>query len=753
MKIFLIIPLVMLVLVMGAPFIQAQSVPDWVKNTAGWWATDAISETEFVNAIEFLVNVGIINIEGENDLLIQTESSDEIRIAFLGDQGGSSFISNDIAVLNLVKNENVDLVLHQGDLGFEHDSPDEWDQRISDILGNDFLYLFSEGHHDQESWSKYQEKLHERIEKNSDISCNGDLGVKSSCIYKNMFFILVAPGEYTNDSDYSSFIQTELDNDTSSWRICSMHNELFAMESEAKNKQTGNEEFEACRNGGAIIATGHLHLYSRTGNIIEFSNSHNQKIDPEWNDPNRLRITKGSTFTFISGLSGSPITNQVYDNWPVNYSTKQNATHGALFCVFNVSGESNKSYCYFKNIYEQIIDEFTITSFLKDHTLDSNLIATDLSNSDFSGKNFSNENFMDSRLINSNFVNTNLSNSILIGADLTGADLTGANLSNVSLSTVILTNTKLTGADLTNANLSNVDLSEKDLTKTILVGADLTNTKLTGKDLTEKDLTGTKLRNLDLTGMDMTNTKLTGADLTNANLSNVDLSEKDLTKVNLDRTDLSGKNLSGSLLDFVSLKDTKMDNVDISFGDMREVDFTKIKNNSLSNTNLHRASITFSNLQQTNFENTLLNENNFLRSNLSGVDFTKISNKVLERVLFYSSNLSNANFENLKFINKNQDGNVKIYISSGNDYNAFKPIEEIDPSTFSKLSFYDLNSRLMANYLYGVKILGTEIIDDIPKLYYTKFVIFRNADLTGANFTNADLTGANLNCKNNIICS
>ena len=30
----------------------AESVPDWVKNTAGWWAEDAISETEFVNAIE-----------------------------------------------------------------------------------------------------------------------------------------------------------------------------------------------------------------------------------------------------------------------------------------------------------------------------------------------------------------------------------------------------------------------------------------------------------------------------------------------------------------------------------------------------------------------------------------------------------------------------------------------------------------------------------------------------------------------------
>ena len=37
-------------------------VPDWVKNTAGWWATDAISETEFVNAIEFLVNEEIIQV-------------------------------------------------------------------------------------------------------------------------------------------------------------------------------------------------------------------------------------------------------------------------------------------------------------------------------------------------------------------------------------------------------------------------------------------------------------------------------------------------------------------------------------------------------------------------------------------------------------------------------------------------------------------------------------------------------------------
>ena len=43
----------------------SQGVPDWVKNTAGWWATDAISETEFVNAIAYLIKVGIIQVEIE----------------------------------------------------------------------------------------------------------------------------------------------------------------------------------------------------------------------------------------------------------------------------------------------------------------------------------------------------------------------------------------------------------------------------------------------------------------------------------------------------------------------------------------------------------------------------------------------------------------------------------------------------------------------------------------------------------------
>ena len=44
----------------------SDGVPEWVKNTAGWWATDKISETEFVNSIKFLIESGLINISSYN---------------------------------------------------------------------------------------------------------------------------------------------------------------------------------------------------------------------------------------------------------------------------------------------------------------------------------------------------------------------------------------------------------------------------------------------------------------------------------------------------------------------------------------------------------------------------------------------------------------------------------------------------------------------------------------------------------------
>jgi hypothetical protein len=141
----------------------------------------------------------------------------EFRVAFIGDQGLGP---DAITVLNLIKDEGAQIVLHQGDFDYV-DNPDAWDKQISDVLGSDFPYFASIGNWDVDELKGYQEKLYDRLKKNPDAVCNGDLGVKSSCSYKGLFFILAAPGII--GSDYDSFIKKQLNDDDSMWRICSWH--------------------------------------------------------------------------------------------------------------------------------------------------------------------------------------------------------------------------------------------------------------------------------------------------------------------------------------------------------------------------------------------------------------------------------------------------------------------------------------------------------------------------------------------------
>ena len=153
--------------------------------------------------ITMIVIVGIVSIlifpQEEAIIQKQTQSIPELRVAFIGDQGLGP---NAIAVLELIKDEGAQMVLHQGDFDYK-DDPGKWDRQISDVLGSDFPYFASIGHHDVNAWSGYQKKLNERLVKNSDAVCNGDLGVKSSCSYRGLFFLLVAPGDYTSTVSYT----------------------------------------------------------------------------------------------------------------------------------------------------------------------------------------------------------------------------------------------------------------------------------------------------------------------------------------------------------------------------------------------------------------------------------------------------------------------------------------------------------------------------------------------------------------------
>jgi len=289
------------------------------------------------------------------------------KVAFIGDQGDGSAA---LAVLRLIRDEGTDMVLHQGDFDYG-DNPTQWDNNITSVLGADFPYFASVGNHDDNSFygtGGYQEKLQQRLDRVSGATCTGDLGVNSACEYQGLFFILSGAG--TLGSGHEAYIREQLSANNSTWRVCSWHKNQNAMQVGGKGNEVGWGPYEACREYGAIVATGHEHSYSRTKTLIS---TQSQTVDPNWPDPAILRVAPGATFVFVSGLGGASIRDQerclpstypygCNGEWASIYTSNQGAQYGALFIEFNVDGDPNKAHGYFKDIDGRVVDDFTVTS-------------------------------------------------------------------------------------------------------------------------------------------------------------------------------------------------------------------------------------------------------------------------------------------------------------------------------------------------------------------------------------------------------
>ena len=700
-------------------------IPGWIKNNAGWWADGQIDDSSFVSGIQWLISNGIIMLE-------ETHSVTEFRVAFIGDQGHGP---GSFSVLELIKDEKAQMVLHQGDLDYG-DDPDKWDRMISNVLGDDFPYFASVGEHDAKAWYEgpirdgYQDKLYDRLKKNPEITCVGDLGVKSACTYNDLFFILVSPA--AKGSGHDSFIENQLNNNNSVWSVCSWAKNMNKMQMGSKKDQTGWEVYNACKNGGAIIATGHEHSYHRTKTLIDIEN---QIVDPQWSEPNNLIVKEGSTFVFVSGLGGHSIRDQARclpDSYPYGcnhewaniYTSDQDANFGALFCTFNAGGQPNEASCYFKNIDGKIIDVFGVTS----------LVSTDITNT-----------------------------------------------------------------NPTNTELPERDSIEVDLSKTILRGADLAEANLAGVDLSGKDLTYANLSSQDLSGHDLTDTILRGADLSNSVLPDDALSIKNFENAILNGVDLSGKDLSLSNFRYADFDDTNLENTNLEAAEFMVADLTKIKNKSLVNADLRYATFPFSNLSGINLAGTTLYRVNFHDSNLTGVDFTDINNKQLVGGIFISSDLSNSNFEGINFDYYDKfevwfPGDAHLidvvqlgfYNEAFAEYHPFNPnrlvLDKYVDGNDLKIAFIFINNFAdsnLQNVNFSNAILSFSILDraNLANANFSNADLtgstFQNSNLANANFSNADLTGSNfqnanlagavfdgailddaiLDCKNHPVCN
>jgi len=69
-------------------------MPSWFKNNAKWWEEGRISDTEILNAIENLLNKGIIKIDLDNIDDVTTAKSDSSILPFTEDIGIPSYVKN-----------------------------------------------------------------------------------------------------------------------------------------------------------------------------------------------------------------------------------------------------------------------------------------------------------------------------------------------------------------------------------------------------------------------------------------------------------------------------------------------------------------------------------------------------------------------------------------------------------------------------------------------------------------------------------
>jgi len=67
----------------------AEEVPGWVKNTAGWWAEDKIHDKTFVSGIEYLIGKGIMVVEQEVEVEESVVEVVEIKDFYMEVNGGS----------------------------------------------------------------------------------------------------------------------------------------------------------------------------------------------------------------------------------------------------------------------------------------------------------------------------------------------------------------------------------------------------------------------------------------------------------------------------------------------------------------------------------------------------------------------------------------------------------------------------------------------------------------------------------------
>ena len=664
---------------------NSELIPQWIKNTSGWWATNQISEGEFLNAIEFLIKTGIIIIEtNENE-----KQPNQNPMELLDDL---SFLKQIV----IPDKQSDHFINSHGFRGPEisEDKPSNTFRVF--VVGGSTTY--GTGVNDANTiTSLLQKKLDEKNYTQTieviNAGFSGARSVEEIKLIKEKLLdfapdLIIAYDGYNDIKNY--------------------HGENFDPEySQFSEKQSSPINWKT--NWIELCKLGEVHNFKTVITLQPFLGAGNKLLtDNEYSMYNGFIFPVTLSEYYVNYVEQLDEINQ---NCTAAYDLRYvfDMHLGSIYWDYvHVGNNGNEiiAKIFYEIINDSIknnddgknnINKFSSSAYSVSELLNDKIKAQkiELSNKDYSdqnliGKNFFGDHIKDTDFSNANLVDANFSFTNLDNVNFTNADLTGSDFSSA-----IINNSDFTGADLTNVYASVVTIKDSFFHN---------NTNLSGTILTGAKIACTASQEYDC--------------INNANFENADLSYADL--FNLDLSNSKVENNTKFVMAWaVKTIFPQGINADFSGAVLLATQFR----GDLSN-------VIFSchHLWCTDFSSKIFGETLAFATDLS---YTDLSKRDLSKLVF--SAIDGVTFTSLDGVApKLNFSNLSESIFSGNN------LVEVD-FTGADLTFSDLSDTNMS------------------------YANLTGANLTGANLTGANLTGANLTdvsineetilkCKNHQIC-
>jgi len=673
----------------------AENVPDWVKNTAGWWATDVISETEFVNAIEYLIKVGILNIkckffgeeylhigEDEQKVLCKFSNFDFIEswyepyepkdheinsFGFRGVEfsdtkllgtyrifivGGSTVFGDGVEVYNTIprylqnfySNDEFDNikqieVINAGiNGGVSKHEADLIKNKLSKMSPN--LIIIYDGWNDSKI-------------RNYEIG-NSDLGI-NEVSWKNRWTDIC--NSYSNEFDIVIFLQPILGYEKmmlTDQEFSNFHTR-DAIKGEIKNLDKFatyvNELNSVCSSAYDLryimkdVSSG---TYYDQGHMTP---SGNKIIAKKMHDLTLPIIEKNSRL--ITSVNEKKIEDEAKNyqteiNSKVDYrgkiieKTDFSATNiPNIIAYFSTFKETDFSSSNLKNM------DSKFSKFINVDFSDTQLQDSRISRTNFIDSNFDNADLSRSYISTSKFTNSDLTNSVFEDSDLRGSVMTKLVLENTNFENVDFSHSNLENFDFTKTTLQNSKFIGAYIKFCIFDGMDFSTLKIHGDELSPTQITSCSIKHSNFSKIDMFNTDFSVKYILNNGvvvdiLKGSDLSYSTFTDLDLRKT------LFSTWSDYSNTSDDKYELIRNTVSTKLEYstfDNVNLRDSNLGLLRLNHSQIIDSDLTNVSFKNSDLSFSSITNSDLSGANLegANLQGTILDNVILVGANLNCLN--------------------------------------------------------------------------------------------------------------